>query len=411
MIRSGTDIARTIGTLRAQRGVTPTATLVALVAIGFFPVLVPNTYWTQIATTIWLYAVLAIGVNVVVGYAGMLTLGHAAFYGFGGYVAALLMVRSGVTWIVAFLAAGVLTGILGLLLALPCLRVQSDFLGLVTIAFGSLFTVFATNWDSITGGPSGLAGIPPATLGPIQFTTNQDYYELALSLLVVVFIVVRRLERSAVGRAWSALRDDSISASTLGVPVLYYRVLAFVIGSAIAGFAGAIYAPFITVVSPAAFNLNQSLLLVEMVIVGGLGSLPGSILGAGIFFLIPQIFQSLLVYQVGIGGAVMVLVMARRPQGLLGKTAFGQSLRGGPIARYLATLRAHAANPLTGASGTPHTGAGPHFAGAASASRPVFAGTASSLDSRPLQDATSAGVGESSGMAQFSTQEDIDASA
>jgi len=147
MIRSGTDIARTIGTLRAQRGVTPTATLVALVAIGFFPVLVPNTYWTQIATTIWLYAVLAIGVNVVVGYAGMLTLGHAAFYGFGGYVAALLMVRSGVTWIVAFLAAGVLTGILGLLLALPCLRVQSDFLGLVTIAFGSLFTVFATNWD------------------------------------------------------------------------------------------------------------------------------------------------------------------------------------------------------------------------------------------------------------------------
>jgi branched-chain amino acid transport system permease protein len=251
-------------------------------------------------------------------------------------VAAILTLRDGVTWIVGFLAAGVLTGVLGLILALPCLRVQSDFLGLVTIAFGSLFGVFATNWDSITGGPSGLAGVPAATLGPLRLETSQDYYELAFGTLLLVYLGVRRLEKSAVGRAWTAIREDEVCAGTLAIPVLYYKVLAFVIGSAIAGFAGAIYAPFISVVSPAAFNLNQSLLLVEMVIVGGLGSLPGSIVGAAIFELIPQIFQPLLVYQVGIGGAVMVIVMARRPQGLFGKTAFGQSRRRGPLARYAA---------------------------------------------------------------------------
>ena len=327
----------------AAPGVPTSARVVGLVLVGLFPVLVPNYYWAQVATTIWLYAILAIGVNVVTGYAGMLNLGHAAFYGFGAYVAAYAMVQWSTTWLVAFALAGVATGVLGLVVSLPCLRVQSDFLGLVTIAFGSLFTVLATNWVSITGGSSGLAGIPPATIGPLHFESNRDYYELALGLLVTVYIVVKRLERSSIGRAWTAIREDSLAAGTLGVPVLYYKVLAFVISAAVAGFAGAIYAPFIAVVSPTAYNLNQSLLLVEMVIVGGLGSLPGSIIGAGIFILIPQVFQPLLVYQVGIGGAVMVLIMARRPQGLLGKTAFGQSLRDGPLARRVEALQARAA--------------------------------------------------------------------
>jgi branched-chain amino acid transport system permease protein len=195
--------------------------------------------------------------------------------------------------------------------------------------------------------------VPPATLGPLQFESNFDYYELAFAVLVLVFVAVRRIERSSVGRAWTAIRDDTISAGTLGVPVLYYKVLAFVIGSAIAGFAGAIYAPFITVVSPAAYSLNQSLLLVEMVIVGGLASLPGSVLGAAIFVLIPQIFQQLLVYQVGIGGAVMVLVMARRPQGLFGKTAFGQSLRSGPLTRLLVSQRQRVVQMIGSDHGAP----------------------------------------------------------
>ena len=133
--------------------------MAALVFVGFLPVIVPNYYWTQVATDIWLYSMLAIAVNVVTGYAGMLTLGHAAFYGFGAYVVGFAMLRSGITWVLAFFLAGALTALLGLVVALPCLRVQSDFLGLVTIAFGSLFGVFAINWVSITGGPSGLAGV------------------------------------------------------------------------------------------------------------------------------------------------------------------------------------------------------------------------------------------------------------
>ena len=194
--------------------------------------------------------------------------------------------------------------------------------------------------------------MPVATLGPLKLESNLDYYELAFAVLVLVYFAVHRLERSSVGRAWTAIREDTLCAGTLGIPIIYYKVLAFMIGAAIAGFAGAIYAPFIAVVSPIAFNLTQSLLLVEMVIVGGLGSLPGSVVGAAIFVVIPYAFQPLLAYQVGIGGGVMVLIMARRPQGLFGKTAFGQSLRGGPVARAVATFRA-ALNETGGGNAAP----------------------------------------------------------
>jgi branched-chain amino acid transport system permease protein len=299
--------------------------VLAAVLLALIPVFSESSYLLRVLTIIFIYSIVTIGQNVITGYAGMLTLGHAAFFGIGAYTSALLVQRLDWPWLAGLVAGAVVSGVMGFLVALPCLRVQSDFLSLVTIAFGSVFTVVALNWVSLTRGPSGLPGLSRPKIGPFVFSSPDSMYWLALGIFVLVFIVTWRVTGSAIGRAWQAVRDDELGAAAQGIPVARYRIYAFVYGTVLAGLAGGVLAHYLQFVGPTSFSLDISLQVMLMTIIGGLASLVGSVVGTSIMVLIPEVFRPLVEYQLGIGGLILVLLMVLRPQGILGKTAFGQS--------------------------------------------------------------------------------------
>jgi branched-chain amino acid transport system permease protein len=265
---------------------------------------------------------------LITGYAGMLTLGQAAFSGIGAYTSALLVMQLGVPWPVALLASGLLACILGILLGFPCLRVGSDYLTLMTIGFGEIFRVVALHWMKLTRGPMGLPGVPPPQIGSLVFNTNTELYYLYLVLAALCYFTMHRLVNSYVGRALSAIREDETAASSMGINLAFYKVLAFAFGTFWAGIAGSMLAHFLAFVGPMTFNMDESLLHMQMAILGGLGSMPGSILGAAILISVPQIFQSLYEYRMLLNGVLMVVLMIWRPQGILGVSASATATRG-----------------------------------------------------------------------------------
>ena len=234
-----------------------------------------------------LYAILAQGLNVVVGYAGLLDLGYVAFFGFGAYTYAIISsehVRGGIHWpaevsLIVVIAASAL---LGLLLGLPSWRLLGDYLAIVTLFFGQAFVTFVNNANpqGITGGSGGIAGIDPLDFFGFRLTSIRDYYYFALGALVVVMAAVWSLARSRIGRAWQALREDPLAAELMGMPVNRLKLAAFALGAAIAGLAGAIFAALATAVAPGAFDISLIILIYAIVILGGAGSITGVLIGA-----------------------------------------------------------------------------------------------------------------------------------
>jgi branched-chain amino acid transport system permease protein len=295
---------------------------VCVAVLAILPLVLPGRFWPHIMIITLIFAILALGQNVITGWCGMLSLGQAGFAGIGAYTSALLTMNYGMPWVLAFLVAGLLSAVIGALLALPCLRVKSDFLSLVTIAFNQLFFVVANNWMDVTRGPMGLPGVPSmAVFGWVARGPAQQFW-LMLAIAVLLFIAVGRLTRGATGRAWKMIRDDETAARSIGVDVTYYKVLAFAVGCALCGFAGSLYGHYLRLVSPDMFKLEDSLLMMQMAILGGLASLPGSILGALLMIMIPEMLRSsdawLITLRPGIAGAILVVLMIWRPNGILG---------------------------------------------------------------------------------------------
>lgn len=293
---------------------------IALLAL--LPLVLPGRFWPHVLSITLIFAILALGQNVITGWCGMLTLGQASFAGLGAYTSAILTMNYEVPWVVAFLTAGVLSAIVGALLALPCLRVRSDFLSLVTIAFNQLFYVIANNWMEMTRGPMGLPGLPSVSLFGWEPKGPAQEFWFMLAVAVLLFLAVSRLTSGATGRAWKMIRDDETAARSIGVDVTYYKVLAFAVGCALCGFGGSFYGHYIRLVSPDMFSLMDSLLLMQMAILGGLASLPGTILGALLLILIPEALRSsdelVMTLRPGIAGAILLCLMIWRPNGLLG---------------------------------------------------------------------------------------------
>ncbi len=301
---------------------------VGLAAVLLLPFYVPNDYVFRTLIAVVIAIPLALSQNLITGYAGMLTLGQAAFYGIGAYTSALLVMRLGAPWPVALLASGVLSCIFGILLGFPCLRVGSDYLTLMTIGFGEIFRVVALHWMDLTRGPMGLPGVPPPQIGPLVFNTNTEYYYLYLVLVAVCYFTMHRLVHSYIGRAFSAIREDETAAASMGINLAFSKVLAFAFGTFWAGISGSMLAHFLSFVGPMSCNMDESLLHMQMAILGGLGSLPGSILGAAILISVPQIFQSLYRYRMLLNGVLMVVLMIWRPQGILGVSASAKATQG-----------------------------------------------------------------------------------
>lgn len=292
--------------------------LIGTVAVVMLP-FVSNEYLLHVATLILIYLPLAFGQNLITGNSGQVSMGHAAFYGTGAYIAAVLSVYYGLPAPIILLIALVALGLLGLLVGLPAIRVSGDYLFIVTIGINLVFLDIATQWVPVTGGPSGLPGVPIPTIGPFVIGDYTSFYFFALVVAASAMMLVLLIVRSRFGLIIQAIRDDPIAAQASGMTLTTTRVAVFVVGAAIAGLSGVLYAYFTGFVGPQDFGIPQSLLIFEMVILGGLGSVPGSIVGTILMVGTPEIFRPLQPYQLGLGGLVILVFMVWRPQGILGR--------------------------------------------------------------------------------------------
>ena len=292
----------------------------------------------NVATLALIYVMLGLSLNIVVGYAGLLDLGHVAFYAVGAYCYAILA-QHGVGFWTTLPIAALLTGCLGLLLGFPVLRLRGDYLAIVTLGFGEIIRILLNNLDSLTNGPKGINNIPKPGLFNIVFTrkggagetpfhelvgipfsTEQRgifLYLIILGLCLLTLWIINRLLRMPIGRAWEALREDEIACRSLGVNTTGIKLSAFAIGAAFAGLAGAFYAAFQGSVTPDSFTFWESAIMLAIVVLGGMGSQTGVILAALALTIIPEIAREFSQYRMIIFGAVMVLMMIWRPQGLI----------------------------------------------------------------------------------------------
>ena len=294
--------------------------------IGGF--MTPESDWaTVLFYPIGIYILLAIGLNVVVGQAGLLDLGYVAFFAIGGYMMAVVGTKFGWNfW--EILVVGVLASALsGVVLGAPTLRLRGDYLAIVTLGFGEIVRKTAENTDYI-GGPRGIAGIPhPPNLSefkifgvrPLHYGVldPRPYYYLLVILIVLTIVFAKRLEHSRVGRAWSAIREDEDAAELMGVPTFKFKLAAFAIGASIGGAAGVVWAGKVISIIPANFPFILSATILAAVVLGGSGNIPGVMLGAFLIAWLPERFRELQDYRVLAFGAVLVLMMILRPEGIL----------------------------------------------------------------------------------------------
>ncbi|CAB3776472.1 ABC transporter permease subunit [Pararobbsia alpina] len=321
-----------------------------------------GNYWVRVLDFAMLYVMLALGLNVVVGFAGLLDLGYIAFYAVGAYIAALLssphltnqfawiaaMFPNGLhltIWLIAPLAMAV-AALFGVLLGAPTLRLRGDYLAIVTLGFGEIVRLFMNNLDrpvNITNGPKGITGVDPVTIGGYNFAQTHSifgmslpsvymyYYLFVLCALFVIFVTVR-LQHSRIGRAWAAIREDEIAAKAMGINTRNVKLLAFAMGASFGGLSGAMFGAFQGFVSPESFTFWESVVVLACVVLGGMGHIPGVILGAVMLSVFPEFLRSTMgplqnmlfghqildteVIRQLLYGLAMVVIMLYRPAGL-----------------------------------------------------------------------------------------------
>ncbi len=276
-----------------------------------------STYGIHVANLVLIFVMLALGLSIVLGHAGQVNLAQAAFFGMGAYASAVLTVKVGLGFWVAFPLSIVGAGLLGLLVALPSLRVQSHYLGIVTLGLAIAFSAVLVN-AGFTGQAIGLPGLPVPQFFGIDLQNEYNFYYVLLAAAVILFVLALLMMRTELGRRFQAMRDDSLAAAHIGIEVPVYRLISFVIAACYAGVAGALYAGLIQYVSPDTFSLGIMFLLLAMVIVGGRDNLYGAALGAGVLIFVRQQFDNLQQYQQIAYGLLIVAMVVVAPEGLAG---------------------------------------------------------------------------------------------
>ncbi len=306
------------------------------IATGLAALVLPlaaNAYVTDVATLILIYVMLGLGLNIVVGYAGLLDLGYAAFFAIGAYSSAILTVHHHMSYWLTIPVAACLTTVSGAIIGAPTLRMRSDYLAIVTLGFGEIVRITATNL-SFSGGPDGVWGIPRPSIGPVTLSGSAALYYLGLAFAAAVLMLAHNAARSRLGRAWRAVREDEIAARAAGINTVSAKLKAYMLGALLGGVAGSFFAVKLTAIDPTSFTFVQSVNILMVVILGGMGSLPGVVLGAVVIVGLPEVlraFQTVRMLAFGVG---LILLMLLRPQGLWPSR--------------MGTLGRHAAAPASG---------------------------------------------------------------
>jgi len=344
------------GSIVARLRSNPAARRVAVLVIALVLIALPfaitqaGTAWVRITNLALLFTLLALGLNVVVGFAGLLDLGYVAFYAVGAYVYALLASpHFGLSlpfWVILPIGA-LVAALFGVLLGAPTLKLRGDYLAIVTLGFGEIVRIFLNNLSrpvNITNGPQGIARIEPFSVGGFSFSQNETilgvmisgpmkYYWLLLAVLVLVIVITLRLQNSRIGRAWEAVREDETAARAMGIDTVKIKLLAFAMGASFGGVAGGMFAAIQGFISPESFVLVESIMVVAMVVLGGMGNVWGVILGALLLSFVPEFLRYTVeplqkaafgrmivepeVLRMLIFGFALVLIMRFRPAGLL----------------------------------------------------------------------------------------------
>ena len=293
--------------------------LVLFIVFMILPVFT-SMYQTTVYSLAFLYVMLALGLNIVVGIAGQLVLGYAAFYAVGAYTYALLNQYLGLGFWTCLPIAGFITVIAGLLLAFPVLRLRGDYLAIVTLGFGEIVRLLLINWANFTGGNRGIANIPRPGLFGLELSPEAStiyIYYLCLFAAIITIIIVARLINSRVGLALQALREDEIASEAMGIDLRKIKLSAFALGSCWAGFAGVLFAARNSYINPTSFTFMDSAMILSMVVLGGMGSIVGVALAALVLTLLPEYLRAFSEYRMLIFGLLMVTMMVFRPQGII----------------------------------------------------------------------------------------------
>jgi branched-chain amino acid transport system permease protein len=298
-----------------NRILTPAASLAALAFALAIPFL-GNLYWLGLGVDVLIFAILAIGMNIVVGYAGLLDLGYAAFFAIGSYVTALLMADTHWSFWVAWPFSGIAAGLFGMVVGAPTLRLRTDYLAIVTLGFGEITRLVITNLD-VTGGPTGLYDLREPQAFGMSIESQTAYYWLALAMLLAGLGCTVFLRRSRLGAAWSYIRNDEDLAQAVGINPIAVKLAAYGLGAIWGGLAGALYVESAGAVSPTSFTFTQSLLVVIAVLLGGQGSLPGVLIGTVLAVGLPEFFRTADSWRFLAFGIVLIVVMLCRPRGLI----------------------------------------------------------------------------------------------
>ncbi|MCX5894211.1 MAG: branched-chain amino acid ABC transporter permease [Proteobacteria bacterium] len=290
--------------------------LIFALAVFLLPFFISNPYYLSILIFIGIYSIATMGLNLLMGYAGQISLGHGAFFGIGAYTSGILTVHYHVPISAAFVLALLLTGTVAYLIGVPSLRLRGHYLAMATLAFAEIVNIFLDAATDLTGGPSGFGEIPRIQLGSFILDTEVSYFYFVWALFIVFFILANNIINSRVGRALRSIHGSELAATAMGVNAARLKIQVFILSALIASISGSLYAHYVTFISPTTCNIMFSILLVTMVVVGGMANIWGSVLGAALLTVLPEYLRVFEDYDVIVYGFILLFIIMFLPGGL-----------------------------------------------------------------------------------------------
>jgi len=287
-----------------------------LLTVVLTGVLIENTYYLQVLTFIGINAILALGLNMLMGYAGQVSLGHAAFYGIGAYSTAILSGTIGLSPWLALICALAIAILIAFIVGIPTLKLSGYYLAMGTLGFGMIVHIVLREWSALTGGASGFVGIPMLEAGRIVFLPGRSYFFLVWALVFISILLCRRILSSRMGRALRSISDSENASRAVGVNTQALKLQVFMFSAALGALAGFLYAHFVGFISPGSFDFMVSVKIVTMVVIGGMTSVWGALLGVSLITLLPEVLHGFAEFEMLVYGSILMMVMIFMPQGL-----------------------------------------------------------------------------------------------